>query len=114
MLRDDERTEPPVAHRPITPDGDDLTPRWADRQGSESRLLSDAAIEASTAASPAPGPGCDYRLRCPVGPAVDPGREVCTTEDPGPGAPARVHAAVCHFAAAQHGQDALAGSVELR
>ena len=47
MLRDDERTEPPVAHRPITPDGDDLTPRWADRQGSESRLLSDAAeIEA--------------------------------------------------------------------
>ncbi|SEQ16570.1 ABC transporter ATP-binding protein [Microlunatus flavus] len=78
------------------------------------RLLSDAAIEASTAASPAPGPGCDYRLRCPVGPAVDPGRAICTTDDPGPGAPERVHAAVCHFASTRQGTDALAGSGELR
>jgi len=66
----------------------------------EHRLLSDAAIEASAAASPAPGPGCDYRLRCPVGPAVDPSREICVTTDPGLGAAGRAHDAVCHFASA--------------
>ena len=65
----------------------------------EHRLLSDAVIEASAASSPAPGPGCDYRLRCPVGPAVDPEREICSTTDPGTRSAERVHAAVCHFAA---------------
>lgn len=74
------------------------------------RLLSDAVIEASSAASPAPPPGCDYRFRCPVGPAVDQGRDVCTTADPGPGAPGRVHGAVCHFASPRGSTATLTGT----
>jgi len=72
------------------------------------RLLSDSAIEASAASSPAPGPGCDYRLRCPVGPAVEPGREVCASTDPALGAEGRVHLAVCHFARERRDEPAAA------
>jgi peptide/nickel transport system ATP-binding protein len=66
------------------------------------RLLSDTAIEASVAADPASGPGCAYRLRCPVGPAVDADREVCATTDPALGAQHRLHRATCHFARDEH------------
>ena len=61
------------------------------------RLLSDAVIEASAASGPAPGPGCEYRLRCPVGPLVHTDRSVCETENPLPGASKRLHHASCHF-----------------
>jgi peptide/nickel transport system ATP-binding protein len=54
------------------------------------RLLSDSALEA-------PG-GCDYHLRCPVGPLADADRSICSTADPAAGARQRVHRAACHFA----------------
>jgi peptide/nickel transport system ATP-binding protein len=63
----------------------------------ERRLLSDAAIEASAASAPAPGPGCEYRLRCPVGPLRRDDRAICETDDPLPLAQRRLHQASCHF-----------------
>jgi peptide/nickel transport system ATP-binding protein len=67
----------------------------------QGRLLSDTDIEASVTVGPAPGPGCEYRLRCPVGPAVRGDREACTTDDPAVGAAERIHQAACHFAASR-------------
>lgn len=62
------------------------------------RLLSDSAMEtAAVGDAPAVG-GCDYRLRCPAGPAMKPEREICRTEDPVAAANSRVHHAGCHFA----------------
>ncbi|WP_432843177.1 ABC transporter ATP-binding protein [Dactylosporangium sp. CA-092794] len=63
------------------------------------RLLSEEAVEASVTARPAPPPGCDYRLRCPVGPAVREDRAICRTDDPAAQAGQRLHLAACHFAA---------------
>ncbi|QXG75579.1 ATP-binding cassette domain-containing protein [Modestobacter sp. L9-4] len=65
------------------------------------RLLSEDDVEASVTAGPASGPGCDYRLRCPLGPAAQAGREVCETTDPQAAAQQRAHAAACHFAASR-------------
>ncbi|MFW6033494.1 MAG: ABC transporter ATP-binding protein [bacterium] len=42
--------------------------------------------------------GCRFRTVCPVGPAVDPTREICVEEDPARTAPLRAHRAACHFA----------------
>ncbi|MBO0866966.1 MAG: ABC transporter ATP-binding protein [Micromonosporaceae bacterium] len=67
-------------------------------QVGERRLLSDDAVEASVTGDPAPPPGCDYRLRCPVGPAVRPGMEICETSDPAGGKDDRLHLAACHLA----------------
>jgi peptide/nickel transport system ATP-binding protein len=45
-----------------------------------------------------PPSGCHLHPRCPVGPAVDPTRQICIEADPREGANARVHRAACHFA----------------
>jgi peptide/nickel transport system ATP-binding protein len=63
------------------------------------RLLSAEATEASVTAGPASGPGCPYRLRCPIGPAARDDREICRTTDPVEAADTRVHGAACHFVA---------------
>ncbi|MFG1706275.1 ABC transporter ATP-binding protein [Nonomuraea sp. M3C6] len=63
----------------------------------ERRLLSDSAVEASTVGDPASSGGCAYRLRCPVGPAANPEREICRTLNPAAAA-GHVHRAACHFA----------------
>ncbi|MGH1565762.1 ABC transporter ATP-binding protein [Mumia sp. DW29H23] len=44
-----------------------------------------------------PPHGCRYHPRCPVGPLVVAGRDVCTTDDPSVGADQRPHDAACHF-----------------
>jgi peptide/nickel transport system ATP-binding protein len=44
-----------------------------------------------------PPPGCRFHTRCPIGPRVNPGRLVCSTEDPRTGATGRPHQAACHF-----------------
>ena len=75
----------------------------------ERRLLSDAVIEASTASAPAPGPGCEYRLRCPVGPLRRDDRALCETQNPLPGAAQRLHHASCHFVPSTAGTAAVAG-----
>ncbi len=60
----------------------------------------DPAVRAVNDAEPAdphhPPSGCRYHLRCPIGPLVLPGREVCTVDDPA--AEGRENAAACHFA----------------
>ncbi|HET6503997.1 MAG TPA: ABC transporter ATP-binding protein [Amycolatopsis sp.] len=62
------------------------------------RLLSDSAAEATAIGDrPAVG-GCDYRLRCPVGPVAHADREICRTDDPVTEAGGRLHQAGCHFA----------------
>ena len=45
-----------------------------------------------------PPAGCRFHPRCPVGPAVAAGRDICRTLDPGTDAAARPHRAACHFA----------------
>jgi len=45
-----------------------------------------------------PPSGCHLHPRCPVGPVVDPTRQICTEADPGEGAARRLHRAACHFA----------------
>ncbi len=45
-----------------------------------------------------PPPGCRFHPRCPIGPLVLPGREICLTDDPSIGAADRPHHAACHFA----------------
>ena len=66
----------------------------------ERRLLSDWSVETATATGETPPVGgCDYRLRCPIGPAADPSREICRTSDPAADAATRAHRAACHFAA---------------
>jgi peptide/nickel transport system ATP-binding protein len=46
-----------------------------------------------------PPGGCRFHPRCPVGPAVEPGRKICVEVDPQDDTGARVHRAACHFAA---------------
>ncbi len=63
------------------------------------RLLSDSSVETSVAAADVTiVGGCPYRLRCPIGPAVNPDRDVCVTTDPATVAGSRAHHASCHFA----------------
>jgi peptide/nickel transport system ATP-binding protein len=45
-----------------------------------------------------PPSGCHLHPRCPVGPMVDPLRQVCIEADPRDGADERLHRAACHFA----------------
>jgi peptide/nickel transport system ATP-binding protein len=45
-----------------------------------------------------PPSGCHLHPRCPVGPMVDPTRQICIEADPRQGANERVHRAACHFA----------------
>ena len=45
-----------------------------------------------------PPSGCHLHPRCPVGPMVDPTRQICIEADPREGAAERVHRAACHFA----------------
>jgi peptide/nickel transport system ATP-binding protein len=45
-----------------------------------------------------PPSGCHLHPRCPVGPMVDPTRQICIEADPREGARERVHRAACHFA----------------
>ncbi|MFB6549652.1 ABC transporter ATP-binding protein [Streptomyces sp. NPDC056405] len=63
----------------------------------------DPVADAVAAVEPAdphhPPPGCRYHPRCPAGPRVHAGREVCRTRDPAEDAAARPHRAACHFAA---------------
>lgn len=60
----------------------------------------DPAVRAVNDAEPAdphhPPTGCRYHLRCPIGPLVLPGRDVCKEVDPA--AEGRRHEAACHFA----------------
>jgi peptide/nickel transport system ATP-binding protein len=46
-----------------------------------------------------PPPGCRLHPRCPIGPAVDPSKQICIEVDPQDAAAANVHRAACHFAA---------------
>jgi peptide/nickel transport system ATP-binding protein len=46
-----------------------------------------------------PPPGCRLHPRCPIGPAVDPSKQICIEVDPQDTAAANVHRAACHFAA---------------
>jgi peptide/nickel transport system ATP-binding protein len=45
-----------------------------------------------------PPSGCHLHPRCPVGPRVDPTRQICVEADPREGARGRAHRAACHFA----------------
>jgi peptide/nickel transport system ATP-binding protein len=63
-------------------------------------LLSDVAVEAPATTDQAPPPGCAYRLRCPVGPAVRTDRSICDTNDPAASSAGKHHLAACHFARA--------------
>ncbi|MEV7662586.1 ABC transporter ATP-binding protein [Paenarthrobacter sp. NPDC089316] len=63
-------------------------------------VAADPAVRAVNDAEPAnphhPPSGCRYHLRCPIGPLVLPGRDVCKDVDPAPDG--HRHAAACHFA----------------
>jgi len=67
--------------------------------GNRPHPLDDPALAAVAAADPAdphhPPAGCRYHPRCPVGPLVRSGRDVCRTTEP---ATDHRHAAACHFA----------------
>ncbi|MFE0103568.1 ABC transporter ATP-binding protein [Streptomyces sp. NPDC059009] len=57
-----------------------------------------AALAAAEPADPHhPPPGCRYHPRCPAGPLVHAGRDLCRTSDPAEGAGRRPHHAACHF-----------------
>ena len=47
-----------------------------------------------------PPRGCHFHPRCPIGPAVVAGREICIEQDPRDGAADRPHHSFCHFASA--------------
>ena len=55
-----------------------------------------------------PPSGCHLHPRCPVGPMVDPTRQICIEADPREGADERVHRAACHFAPKQPGANGAA------
>ncbi|WP_405682856.1 oligopeptide/dipeptide ABC transporter ATP-binding protein [Streptomyces sp. NBC_00057] len=44
-----------------------------------------------------PPPGCRFHPRCPIGPNLHPGREVCAARDPQQDAAGQPHRAACHF-----------------
>ena len=59
----------------------------------------DPSVAAVAMADPAdphsPPPGCRYHPRCPIGPLVLPGREICQSTEP---TSDHLHRAACHFA----------------
>jgi peptide/nickel transport system ATP-binding protein len=55
-----------------------------------------------------PPSGCHLHPRCPVGPMVDPTRQICIEADPREGADERVHRAACHFAPKEPGANGAA------
>ncbi|AIJ23993.1 ABC transporter ATP-binding protein [Amycolatopsis methanolica] len=57
----------------------------------------DAVADAEPADPHHPPAGCRFHPRCPVGPLVVPGRDVCRDTEPTPAG--HRHAAACHFAA---------------
>jgi peptide/nickel transport system ATP-binding protein len=57
----------------------------------------DETADAEPADPHHPPSGCRYHTRCPVGPLVRPGRELCLRADPAEGAAHRRHSAACHF-----------------
>lgn len=62
--------------------------------------LRDDALAATEPADPHhPPPGCHYHPRCPAGPQIHAGRDVCRTRAPALDAAARPHRAACHFGA---------------
>ncbi|MFB6553782.1 ABC transporter ATP-binding protein [Streptomyces sp. NPDC056405] len=66
----------------------------------DSDLLADdpaATGDAEPADPHDPPAGCRYHPRCPLGPAVHPGRTICGTTDPGDDADRGVHQVACHF-----------------
>ena len=67
--------------------------------GVSSRDVETSTLEAVEPPDPRhPPSGCHLHPRCPVGPMVDPTRQICVEADPREGANERVHRAACHFA----------------
>jgi peptide/nickel transport system ATP-binding protein len=63
------------------------------------REVGTSTLDAVEAPDPRhPPSGCHLHPRCPVGPMVDPLRQICIEADPREGAAERVHRAACHFA----------------
>jgi peptide/nickel transport system ATP-binding protein len=61
-------------------------------------------VESTLEAAEPPDPhnppaGCRLHPRCPIGPAVDPSKQICIEVDPQDAATGNVHRAACHFAA---------------
>lgn len=78
----------------------DLIDAIPDPGGAETGLpVGDPALAAVAMAEPAdphdPPSGCRYHPRCPVGPLVNPEREICRTTEPDSG---HLNLAACHFA----------------
>ncbi len=71
-----------------------LGKRRPTEEGAEQLLL-------ESSQSPAGGAGCPFRSRCPVGPRVLAGRDLCEHEDPFARARSRRNEAACHFAEAR-------------
>jgi peptide/nickel transport system ATP-binding protein len=60
----------------------------------------ESAVEEAEPPDPHDPPaGCRLHPRCPIGPAVDPSRQICIDVDPQDDAKSRFHQAACHFAA---------------
>jgi len=77
------------------------------------RDVETSTLEAADPPDPRHPPrGCHLHPRCPVGPMVDPARQICIEADPREGADERVHGAACHFAPKAPGIDG-AASIEL-
>lgn len=70
------------------------------RHGSLLTVEPGAVADTEPADPHAPPAGCRFHPRCPVGPLVERGREVCVSDDPAAVAAGRRHHAACHFAAA--------------
>jgi oligopeptide/dipeptide ABC transporter ATP-binding protein len=68
------------------------------RLGVSIRTLGSSTPYAEPPDSRHPPSGCHLHPWCPVGPMVDPTREICIRVDPREGADERVHRAACHFA----------------
>ncbi len=69
------------------------------RLGVSIRDVGVATLDAVEAPDPRhPPSGCHLHPRCPVGPMVDPARQICIERDPREGAAERMHHAACHFA----------------
>lgn len=71
--------------------------RACDRRASEN-AVPDAVRDQEPPNPHFPPHGCRYHTRCISGPAVNPSRSVCLTQDPSEVAPGRRHSAACHFA----------------
>jgi peptide/nickel transport system ATP-binding protein len=77
------------------------------RLGARISKSADSVVDAAETPDPHnPPAGCRLHPRCPVGPVVDPTRQICIDVDPQENARARVHRAACHFAAHAAPEDA--------